>query len=50
MELTRHRDYRLTATAYTDMRLIDTFGAAAGLPDWPAPDLCTSGYESLTTS
>jgi hypothetical protein len=34
MELARHTDFRLTAGTYTDMRLIDTFGAVANLPDY----------------
>ncbi len=33
-ELARHTDYRLTATTYTDMQLIDTFGAVACLPTY----------------
>ncbi len=32
MELARHTNYRLRATTYTDMRMIDTFGAVAVLP------------------
>ena len=32
MELMRHRDIRLTTRVYTDLRLIDTHGAAAKLP------------------
>lgn len=32
MELARHRDYRLTASVYTDVRVIDTFGAVGKLP------------------
>jgi len=32
MELARHRDYKLTAGTYTDVRVLDTFGAAARLP------------------
>ena len=27
MELARHTDYRLTASVYTDMTMLDTFGA-----------------------
>ena len=34
MALARHRDYRLTATVYTDVRVIDTFGASARLPEY----------------
>ncbi len=34
MELARHTDYRLTAGTYTDRRVLDTFGAAAKLPDY----------------
>ena len=34
MELARHRDYRLTAGTYTDVRVLDTFGAAARLPQY----------------
>ncbi len=34
MQLARHTDYRLTATTYTDARLIDTFGAVASLPTY----------------
>ncbi len=37
MQLARHTDYRLTAETYTDMRLIDTFGAVQSLPDY-APE------------
>jgi len=33
-EIMRHRDYRLTATVYTDPRVIDTFGAVARLPNY----------------
>ncbi|MBI3834085.1 MAG: hypothetical protein HY287_07115 [Planctomycetes bacterium] len=30
----RHTDYRITDNSYTDMRLIDTFGAVRALPDY----------------
>ena len=33
-ELARHRDYRLTATVYTDKRVLDTAGAVARLPEY----------------
>jgi len=34
MQLARHTDFRLTAGTYTDMRLIDTFGAVQCLPTY----------------
>jgi len=34
MELMRHRDYKLTAGTYTDVRVIDTYGAVARLPEY----------------
>ena len=34
MELARHRDYRLTGGTYTDVRVLDTFGAVGRLPDY----------------
>jgi hypothetical protein len=38
MQLARHTDFRLTAGTYTDMRLIDTFGAVGCLPSYgPEP-------------
>ncbi|MCG8407983.1 MAG: tyrosine-type recombinase/integrase [Phycisphaerales bacterium] len=43
MELARHRDYRLTASVYTDVRVIDTFGAVGRLPDYEhEPDAQTA--------
>ena len=41
MELMRHRDYKLTAGTYTDVRVIDTFGAVGKLPEYsgtPEPE------------
>ena len=38
MSLARHTDYRLTTGTYTDIRLIDTFGAVAGLPTYDEPE------------
>ncbi len=34
MQLARHTDYRVTDQSYTDMRLIDTFGAVHALPTY----------------
>ena len=30
----RHADYKLTATVYTDPKILDTFGAAGKLPEY----------------
>jgi integrase len=35
MALARHTDWRLTGGTYTDLRILDIFGAAAALPDYP---------------
>jgi hypothetical protein len=35
MELMRHRDYKLTAGTYTDVRVIDTYGAVGKPPGDP---------------
>jgi len=34
MQLARHTDYRLTGGTYTDVRVLDTFGAVGMLPDY----------------
>ncbi|MFO0839905.1 MAG: tyrosine-type recombinase/integrase [Phycisphaerae bacterium] len=36
-ELMRHRDYKLTATVYTDLAVIDTHGAIGRLPTYGEP-------------
>ena len=38
MALARHTDWRLTAGTYTDMSMIDTFGAVLSLPVYPDAD------------
>ncbi len=35
MALARHTDWRLTSGTYTDLKVLDIFGAAAALPDYP---------------
>ncbi len=47
VEILRHTDYRLAGGAYTDPRVIDSYGAVGKLPDHgaarvggPRPDQC----------
>jgi hypothetical protein len=35
MALARHTDWRLTSGTYTDLTVLDIFGAATALPDYP---------------
>lgn len=43
MQLARHRDYKLTATIYTDRRVLDTAGAVNRLPDYePEPQIAAA--------
>ena len=37
MALARHTDWRITNGVYTDMHLIDVFGAVGRLPELPCP-------------
>ncbi|MEW6197061.1 MAG: hypothetical protein AB1601_00130 [Planctomycetota bacterium] len=47
MELARHTDYRLTASVYTDRRVLDPFGAVAKLPE--CPTACPDANEQRRT-